>query len=163
MALLILLALVGLPLLEIAVFIEVGEALGVGSTLGLTVLTALIGVFLMRAQGLSTLVKLRTSIDQGEMPMGAVFDGACQLIAGGLLLIPGFLTDFAGLMLFIPLVRRLLLARLIASASITVVGTGGFPHPDRARRPFDVDAEYEDMTPTDRPALGPEKKDGHEQ
>ncbi len=159
MALFILLALIGLLLLEIAVFIEVGEVLGVGLTIGMTVLTAITGVFLMRAQGLSTLIKVRGALDRGDIPVRAVFDGACQLIAGGLLLIPGFLTDFTGLLLFIPFVRLILFNRLIASAAITVVGSREFADEDSARHPYDVESEYKDVTPTGRQALGQPKED----
>ena len=159
MALLILLALVGLPLLEIAVFVEVGDVFGLTVTLGLTVLTAAVGVLLMRTQGLTTLIKLRESLNQGDVPVRAVFDGACQLIAGGFLLIPGFVTDFAGLLLFIPIVRHVLLTRLIASASIIVVGPNGNSAETGARRPYDVEAEYEDVTPSERKVINHSKND----
>ena len=106
MALLIILALIGLPLVEIVVFIEVGGAVGLGITLVLTVLTAFAGAFLMRTQGLSTLFRVREALNRGEIPFYAAFDGACQLIAGVLLLLPGFLTDSLGLLLFAPAFRR---------------------------------------------------------
>ena len=157
MALFVVLALIGTPLLEIAVFIRVGGVLGVGLTLGMTVFTAVFGIFMVRAQGLSTVFKLRESLDRGEMPLRAVFDGACQLIAGALLLIPGFVTDFAGLLLFIPALRLFLLNRLLASASITVVGTSTTTDGHSARQAYDLDADYTDVTPADRPALDNEQ------
>jgi len=143
MALLILLAFLAIPLVEIAVYIEVGGAYGVGPTLIATLLTAVIGTILMRTQGLATLNAVRTSVDKGEMPLRSAFDGACQLIAGILLLTPGFVTDAVGLLLFIPPVRSLLLAWIIGRASVSVVVRYG-PMP---RRTYDVEGDYRDVTP----------------
>jgi UPF0716 protein FxsA len=145
MALLFLLAILALPLLEIAVFIQVGGALGVTSTLAATLLTAAIGVYLMRTQGLSTLKAVRGSLDHGDMPLRSAFDGACQLTAGLFLLIPGFVTDTVGLLLFIPPLRSILLAWLLARSNVTVVVRDG-PMP---RRGYDVDGEYRDLTKTE--------------
>ena len=106
MALVILFALVITPIVEIAVFMKVGAAVGVWSTLGLVLLTAVVGTWLLRQQGLSALWRMRQSLDRGEMPVDAAFDGVLLLFAGALLLTPGFVTDGAGLVLFIPAVRR---------------------------------------------------------
>ncbi len=155
MALLLLLAFLALPLLEIAVYIEVGSAIGVGPTLATTLLTAVAGAYLMRTQGLATLNAVRASLDRGEMPVRSAFDGACQLTAGVLLLIPGFLTDGIGFLLFIPPLRGVLLAWILARSNVTVVMRDG-PAP---RRGYDVDGEYRDVTsgdmPTDEPAALP--------
>ena len=89
MALLIFLALIGVPVIEIAVFIEIGGRIGLWSTVGLIVLTALIGTALLRHQGLSTLARARASLNQGKLPMRELLDGVCLLIAGVLLLTGG--------------------------------------------------------------------------
>lgn len=156
MALPILLAFISLPIIEIAIFIEIGEEIGIVSTLAATVLTALVGTFLVRAQGLATLRKLQESLNQGEMPLRPAFDGACQLFAGALLLTPGFLTDAVGLLLFVPPIRTLLMAWVISRAGDRIVVN----HPqDTAqgagtpRRPYDVEGDYTDVTPSKAPPL----------
>tara|TARA_B110000438_G_scaffold218355_1_gene211201 strand:- start:4412 stop:4900 length:489 start_codon:yes stop_codon:yes gene_type:complete len=152
MALFILLALVGIPLIEIAVFIQVGSEIGLGMTLATTVLTAIAGTVLLRVQGLSTLTHLQKTLERGEMPVRAAFDGVCQLIAGLLLLTPGFVTDFIGLLLFLPLLRRGLLQLIVRRANISVVVCGGTTDKTAARRAYDVDGEYQEV----KPAPGPE-------
>lgn len=102
----ILLLFIGVPIAEIAVFIQAGEWLGLWPTLGLVVLTAVAGTGLLRVQGLQTLARVRASLDRGEMPVGEVFTGLCLLVAGALLLTPGFITDTVGLLLFVPAVQR---------------------------------------------------------
>jgi len=99
---------IAVPLLEIAVFIEVGGRIGLWPTLALVVATALAGTWLLRLQGLSTLRRARAAVGRGELPLGEVFDGACLLVAGVLLLTPGFVTDTMGLLLFLPPVRAAL-------------------------------------------------------
>lgn len=108
MALILLAVFIGLPLLEIVVFIEVGGALGVWPTIAATVATALAGSLLLRAQGLATLMRARTQMDQGQLPAREMFEGICLVFAGALLLVPGFVTDALGLLLFMPPFRELL-------------------------------------------------------
>jgi len=119
MALLILAFLfIGMPLIEIAVFIQVGGAIGVWPTIAATILTALAGSLLLRAQGLSTLMRARAQMDQGQLPAREMFEGVCLVLAGALLLVPGFVTDAIGLLLFIPPFRELLrymIARHVAA------------------------------------------------
>ena len=95
-----------IPLAEVYAFITVGEEIGVLKTLLLCVLTAMIGGLLVRHQGLETLMKGRASLTQGQMPMDALFDGICIIIAGALLLTPGFVTDTVGFALLVPPFRR---------------------------------------------------------
>ncbi len=108
MALLLLLAFIAVPLIEIAVFVEVGEEIGALSTILATVLTALAGMALLRSQGLATLERARANLDKGVMPARELFDGVCLLLAGALLLVPGFVTDGLGLLLFVPALRAVL-------------------------------------------------------
>jgi|AntRauTorcE11897_2_1112592.scaffolds.fasta_scaffold03350_5 UPF0716 protein FxsA len=97
-----------LPILEIAVFIKVGQQIGVADTLLLTVLTAVIGVFLLRLQGWQTWVRARQKIDTNQTPGSEIFDALCLFAAGILLLTPGFVTDTFGFLLFLPPFRALL-------------------------------------------------------
>lgn len=96
---------VGIPLIEIAVFIRVGGLIGLWPTIAIVILTAALGSWLLRMQGLKTLVSAQQSFERGEMPVAELFDGLCLLIAGALLLTPGFVTDTIGFLLFIPPVR----------------------------------------------------------
>ena len=97
---------VAMPIIEIAVFIQAGELIGLWPTIGIVILTAVIGTSLMRAQGLQTLARAQAQMDQGEMPIGELFNGICILIAGVLLLTPGFVTDTMGFLLLIPPLRK---------------------------------------------------------
>ncbi len=108
MAILLLALFIGLPLIEIAVFIQVGERIGVLPTILITVATAVAGSILLRAQGLATLTRARAQMDQGVMPAEELFNGFCILLAAFLLLVPGFVTDLLGLLLFVPAVRQAL-------------------------------------------------------
>ena len=114
MGLIILVAMIAVPIIEIAVFIEAGVWLGLWPTIGVVILTAIIGSTLLRHQGLATLVRVRESMDAGRLPVAELFDGLCLLVAGALLLTPGFVTDGVALLLFMPpfrLILRGLMAR----------------------------------------------------
>lgn len=106
--LILLAALIGVPLAEIALFIEVGGAIGTWPTVALVVLTALIGTALLRQQGLATLGRARAELARQALPVRELFDGACLLFAGALLLTPGFLTDAVGFLLLVPPLRAAL-------------------------------------------------------
>ncbi len=105
MGLVLLLLFLIVPIVEIAVFIQVGDWIGLWPTLGLIVLTALLGSWQLRLQGMATLARARQQLDRGEIPARELFDGMCLLGAGALLLTPGFVTDLAGASLFLPPVR----------------------------------------------------------
>ena len=120
---------VGVPLLEIAVFVPVGGEIGLWPTLGAVVATALAGSVLLRVQGLSTLYRAREHLEQGELPVKELFDGVCLVFAGALLLTPGFVTDGVGLLLFLPpfraAIRRGLASFFAARASVHTFHTHG--------------------------------------
>jgi UPF0716 protein FxsA len=101
------------PLLEIYLLIQVGGAIGAGWTIFLVVFTALLGAFLVRAQGFSTVRRIQAQLDTGELPAMELLEGLCLLIAGALLLTPGFFTDAVGFAcLTTPLRRRLIILAL---------------------------------------------------
>lgn len=112
-----------LPLAEIACFIVIGRRIGLFATLSLVVLSAIAGVVLMRIQGFGVIARLRQSGQDGRAPGKEMLDAAMIMIAGILLLIPGFLTDILGLALFLPPVRTFLWNRLMRN--IVVVDIGG--------------------------------------
>ncbi|AUG54681.1 FxsA family protein [Thalassospira marina] len=102
-----------MPIVEIAVFIQAGELIGLWPTIAIVILTAILGTSIMRVQGLQTLARAQQELDRGEMPLGPLFDGVCILIAGILLLTPGFVTDTMGFLLLIPPLRRVIGAGVI--------------------------------------------------
>ena len=108
MGLFILIAMIGVPIAEIAVFIEVGEKIGLVATLVIVVATAIMGTALLRQQGFSVLARAQNSLSQNRFPMNELFDGLCLLFAGALLLTPGFVTDTIGFLLFVPPFRALI-------------------------------------------------------
>ncbi len=95
------------PLLEVYLLIKVGQQIGASWTIGLVVATALIGGVLARYQGLVTLTRFYSQVQRGELPTQVLFDGACLLVAGALLLTPGFFTDAVGFALLTPPLRTL--------------------------------------------------------
>ena len=104
----LLLAFVVTPLIEIALFIQVGGWIGLWPTLALIVLTAVAGTWILRLQGLGLLRRARDQLERGVPPVAEVFSGVCLIVAGALLLTPGFLTDAIGGLLLVPPVRALL-------------------------------------------------------
>ncbi|UTF60031.1 FxsA family protein [Gilvimarinus sp. DA14] len=95
-----------IPLIEIALFIQVGDEIGVLATVGLIILTAVIGVALLRWQGVATLLRARSRMASGELPAREMIEGVMLAIAGAFLLTPGFFTDTLGFLLLIPMSRR---------------------------------------------------------
>lgn len=110
-----------LPLAEIAGFVVVGKAIGLWATLGLVILSVLLGAFLLRTQGLSILRRISTASRDGGVPGRDLVHGAMVVVAAFLLLVPGFLTDILGLLLFIPGVRDL--AWKFLSRRIIILGS----------------------------------------
>jgi len=145
MALFIIFTLISIPLIEIAVFARLGSEIGVGLTISITLFTAFAGAVTLRIQGLSTLSRVHKTLSEGAMPVRAVFDGACQLIAGILLVIPGFVTDFLGLLLFLPLIRGLLLRAIIRQTNIALFASNAGPDDQRARWSYDIDGEHREV------------------
>ena len=101
----LLLAFIIVPIAEIALLVHVGGLIGTWQTIGLVVLTAAIGTALFRAQGFRVLMRAQDILGQGGFPAKELFDGICILVAGVLLLTPGFVTDTLGLALLVPGLR----------------------------------------------------------
>ncbi|BAE73579.1 phage T7 F exclusion suppressor FxsA [Sodalis glossinidius str. 'morsitans'] len=99
--------------IEISLFIQVAHVLGVLATLLLVIATSFIGVSLVRAQGLRILGQMQVKLARGESPAGEMIKSVSLLLAGFLLLLPGFFTDFLGLLLLLPPTQNLLTLRLL--------------------------------------------------
>ena len=95
-----------IPIIEIYLLIEMGSMLGGLTAVSLVVLTGFLGAFLARMQGLQTLYRIQESLREGRMPSGELLDALLIVIAGLVLLTPGFLTDSAGFVLLIPTTRN---------------------------------------------------------
>jgi len=111
------------PLIEIAFFVVIGNAVGLWPTLAGVLLTAVAGSLILRWQGLSLINEIRASMGQGRLPARAIADAMMVAIAGLLLLLPGYFSDLIGILLLIPPVRTLLY-RFLASR-VKVVSTTG--------------------------------------
>lgn len=95
-----------IPIIEITVLMQVGAVLGVWPTIAIVILTAWVGAKYVRQQGIATLNSVQTKMAQGQMPSDEIVTGLVLLVAGVLLVTPGFVTDFLGLSLLIPAVRQ---------------------------------------------------------
>jgi UPF0716 protein FxsA len=90
---------------EISVFVQVGQWIGFLNTVGLLLVVSLLGVWLVKRQGLGVMARIRNQRSAGRIPTTEAFDGALILVAGVLLVIPGFVTDAFGLLLLFPPIR----------------------------------------------------------
>jgi UPF0716 protein FxsA len=135
---------IAVPIAELAVIIQVGQAIGVWWTIGLLLADSILGSILMRHQGRTAWRRFNEAVQGGRVPAREVLDGALVIFGGALLLTPGFLTDILGLILLLPptraLVRRVLTRRLahrmVASATRS-----------RAPRGYDVEGTAVDVDP----------------
>ncbi len=159
MGYLLLAAFIGIPIAEIAVFIYVGDEIGLWPTLATVIVTAIAGTWLLRRQGLATLFKVQEEMGAGRLPLRELFDGVCLLLAGALLLTPGFITDAMGFLLFLPPVRGFamaVLAALFANRGTIHVHTAGSAAGGPTWDQTDgggpvIDGEYTDVSPDAEP------------
>ncbi|MGE0231699.1 MAG: FxsA family protein [Flavobacteriaceae bacterium] len=131
----LLLAFVGVPLIEIALFIEIGGRIGLAATIGVVIATAILGSIMLRLQGLSALGSINRSLERGEFPAEGLRDGALLLFAAALLLTPGFFTDAIGFALLFPPVRRAVGAFIFRYAAGRVEVRRYGPSGDRSAGP----------------------------
>lgn len=147
---------VTVPIIEIALFIQVGGWIGLWPTLGIVVLTAVLGTILVRAQGLAAMSAIRSNLESLRDPTESLAHGAMILASGLLLLTPGFFTDGVGFALLVPPVRLALFHWIRARVKVkSFVATGHVDPAQRRPRPSEdiIDADYtaEDETdPADR-------------
>lgn len=120
-----------IPIIEIALFIQVGGLIGLWPTIGLVLLSALLGTVLIRSQGARALMEVQDSFRTLNDPTRPLAHGAMILFAGMLLLTPGFFTDALGLLLLVPGVRDFIMRRLGRHVKVTSSGFGF----DSAREP----------------------------
>lgn len=152
----VLVLLIGVPILEIYVFILVGSSIGGLRTVAIVVITAVLGAYLLRREGISVLQKLRGKLEQGDFPAGELAEALLVLIAGVLLLTPGFVTDGVGFLMILPFSRRWL-GVAIVNWFVSKVGIqvaqyfrddSRYPHTkDSEQDKHIIDVDYEDKIP----------------
>ncbi len=138
----LLLIFIVLPVIEISLFIQFGDALGTVNTILLIFLTAGIGLYLVRQQGFHTLRKMQSEIQNQELPVRSLFDGFVILISGILLLIPGFFTDAIGFMGLIPVTRFFISKALI---SLVIQNRSNFAYRSKQDINDPIEGEFEEM------------------
>ena len=129
-----------LSLIEIALFMAVGDIIGFWGTLLMVVITAMIGAKLARSQGISVLLSAQQTVAQGKTPVKEIYAGICILMAGALLITPGFLTDGIGILLLVPAFRSLL-GIYIADKIISKINVASF-HSSGGGGGFGANADF---------------------
>lgn len=115
---------IAFPVVELALLIRTGQLIGVWPTLAIVVVTGALGALILHRQGLAMINRVTQAVEEGEPPVGPILDGVFLVFAGALLMAPGLITDTIGVLLLIPLFRRLIgqwcLNILMASSDIQV-------------------------------------------
>jgi UPF0716 protein FxsA len=138
-----LLVLIGWPVLEIWVFLQVGDAIGILYAILLFVAAGAFGLWLLRAEGLSLLMRAQRQMNEGVAPVVEGFDALCLVLAGVLLLLPGFVTDIFALLLMLPPVRALLRSSLVRWVDVRTTRARTGPG-------MVIEGDFEDVTPDGR-------------
>lgn len=129
------------PVLEIYLLIQVGSVIGALPTVGIVILTAVIGAYLLKQQGLSTLTRVQNTLQHGEIPAIEMLEGLVLIVTGALLLTPGFFTDAIGFLMLVPAIRRGLVVWALKNSNIMVMGRGQQP-PHSPQGPNTIEGEF---------------------
>ena len=129
---------IGIPILEIYLFIKIGSQIGAFNTISLIFITAVVGVYYARYEGLNTLKSGMAQLIKNEVPIYEMVSGAALAFAAILLIIPGFATDLLGLLLIFPLTRKLIFGNLSKKLK----------KKDNQKNNF-IDGEFEDIEEDD--------------
>ena len=148
MPLLLVILFIVVPIAELALLIQVGQAIGVWWTVGLLFADALLGAWLLRTQGRAAWARFNEALGAGRIPHREVIDGVLIIFGGVLLLTPGFLTDIFGLLFLIPPTRALLRGLLVRRGALRVVGAmpGTAPFASNGH-PHDIEGTAVDIDP----------------
>ena len=130
----ILLSIILIPVIEIYLFIKIGSQIGAFNTISLIFITAIVGIYYAKYEGLNTFKSGFTQLLKNEMPAYELISGAAIAFAALLLIVPGFATDFVGFLLIIPFTRKILLDRFSKKISKKNVKKNNF-----------IDGEFEDI------------------
>ncbi len=130
----VLLLIIGIPLIEIYLFIKIGSQIGAFNTVLLILITAVAGVAYAKYEGFNTLKSGMSQLIKNEMPIYELISGATLAFAALLLIFPGFATDLIGILLVLPITRRLILGKFIKKKQYKKKETNNY-----------IDGEYEDL------------------
>ena len=151
-----------LPIVEIAILINVGEQIGGWYTVAIVILTAFAGAHLVRQQGLSTLMHAQQKMQAGTMPELEMAEGLLLVIAGVLLVTPGFITDGIGFLLSLPMTRPIIAKGLLKHLALRMVNTsfnGGFSQHSFHSRDQSEDIIEGEFERKNQPEKNPSLKD----
>jgi UPF0716 protein FxsA len=155
MPLLLVALFIAVPIAELAVIIQVGQAIGVWWTIAILIADSIIGSLLMRSQGRAVWRRFNQALQAGRAPAREVADGVLVIFGGALLLTPGFLTDVFGLLFLLPptraAIRRLFLRQAMRRSTVTMAAAPRRPRTGH-RRDDDLEGTAVDVDP--RPGLG---------
>lgn len=135
-----------IPIIEITVIMQVGALLGLWPTVAIVILSAWLGARYVRQQGLATLQSVQTKMAQGEMPSGEIVTGLMLLVAGVLLVTPGFVTDIFGLLLLIPSVRAAIGNQVQKHIKVDQFGASAAFHQEAAGNVYEHEKTAEPFT-----------------
>ena len=138
----VLITIILVPVIEIYLFIKIGSQIGAFNTISLIFITAIIGVFYARFEGLNTLRSGFSQLIKNELPAYEIVSGAAIAFASILLIIPGFATDIIGFLLIFPLTRKLIFGKVINK----------FKNNTKVKKPY-IEGEYEDLDNDDERKL----------
>ena len=135
----VVLTFLALPLIEIALFIKLGQMFGVLPTLLGVIASAILGGLVIRMQGLSLMAEIRATMGRGQLPARSITDAMMVFFAGVLLLIPGYFTDLIAILLLLPPVRELIYGFLKTRMVVVNTGHGSQGAPSSGPRTIDLD------------------------
>ena len=130
----LLILIIGIPLIEIYLFIKIGSAIGTFNTIAFTIITALTGIIYARYEGFNTLKSGFSQLARDEVPIYEIITGATITFAALLLILPGFATDFLGFLLIFPFTRKLIIAKFTKKSKTH----------KKTKKDF-IEGEYEDI------------------
>ncbi len=136
-----------IPLSEIVVFMSVSDKIGLGTALLMALFTAILGGFIVKYQGIQTMITAQKSMQNGNIPSKELFDGLCIVAAGATLITPGFITDIIGFALLIPSIRNILRTKLTNSDKFQATS---FSNSEYVKDPDAIDVEYETIEEQDK-------------
>lgn len=142
----LLLLFIAMPIIEMLVLFEVGSVIGVIPTIALVLLTAVVGLNLLKRQGMSTLLVAQEKLNSGELPLNEIVGGIFLAVGGALLLTPGFVTDSIGFCCLIPGLRQLIISKLVTLIKPNMMTFshpgGGHRSATKEHRPGSIEGEY---------------------
>ncbi|MDR9829033.1 FxsA family protein [Vibrio sp. FNV 38] len=147
----LLIAFILVPIIEIALFVQVGGFIGLWPTIALVLLTAFVGASLVRSQGIRTVLSVQSRLEQGELPAQQILEGVMLAVCGVLLLAPGFMTDAMGMIILLPAPRAALAKFLMTRVKVNQAGfqSGGFGGGFQ-QGPFDSQGPFSQSNPFER-------------